>query len=328
MSAARLRGVAAALLLALVGAAAASAAPAAAVPVCRAGAEPVVAPLRSALAARRFVTYQPTALRFWDGRATRADAASLRADLVALRPYFDALVTYDAINGVEQLPAIATALGYRALVIGVWDPFDQAQVDAALAAAAAYPQLVVGLSLGNEMVFGKRRSAAALAARLAQIRRRAPRLALSTTEPFHMWLQPASRPLLAQMDFVLANVHPIFESWFRDAPDANAARFVVDVVALLGKAHCGPVLVKETGVPTAPAERGFTPARQRSFYRELARALPPARSHAFAYFAAFDAAWREFDWHPVPGKHPEEAHWGLFTEDRRPKPIADSLPRR
>lgn len=288
----------------------------------------MVAPLRAALAGARFVTYQPTALRFWDGRPTRADAASLEADLVALRPWFDALVTYDVINGVERLPAIAARLGFRALLIGVWDPFDEAQVAAALAAARAHPRLVVGVSLGNEMVFGRRRSVAELATRIAALRRRAPAVAFSTTEPFHIWLQPQSRPLLAQLDFVLANVHPVFEPWFRDAPDANGAQFVVDVVALLSKAHCGPVLVKETGVPTAPAARGYTPARQRSFYQALVRALPPTREHAFSWFAAFDAAWREFDWHPVPGPHPEEAHWGLFYEDRRPKPVLETLPRR
>jgi exo-beta-1,3-glucanase (GH17 family) len=313
----------------------ATAAPARAVcrkPVAARGTEaaspagPALERLRTTLASGRFVAYQPTSLRFYDGRATRADAASIRADLRALRPYFDGLVTYDVVNGAGQVPEIAAALGFRALILGLWDPFDEAQVDAALAAARAHPALVVGLSLGNESVFGQRRSFAQLAARVAQIRRRAPGLVLSTSEPFHLFLEPAAAPLLAQLDLLLPNVHPVFESWFRDAPDENAARFVVDVVGQLGARYCGPILVKETGVPTAPASAGFSAARQARFYAALGRQFPATPQRAFAWFSAFDAAWREHDWHPVPGPHPEEAHWGLFFEDRRPKPVVLALP--
>lgn len=312
-------GVVAALVLAV--------APAAAAP-CNATLESRLAPLRAALAGHRFVAYQPTALQVHDGRVTPASSASIRADLEVLRPYFDALLTYDALNGAEQVPAIAAALGFHALLLGVWDPFDDAQVDAALAAARAHPGLVVGVSLGNEMLFGKRRTQAELAARLDAIRARAPpELALSTTEPFHIWLEPPAAPLLSRLDFVLANVHPVFEGWFRAAPDQNAAGFVVDVARLLAARHCGPVLVKETGVPTAPPDKGYTPARQRSFYEALQRAFPPTPQRAFAWFAAFDAPWRAADWHPVPGEHPEEAHWGLFDAERRPKPVVEIMPR-
>jgi len=305
-----------------------SAAAAAPGPACRDDVARVTAPLRAALAARRFVAYQPTALQVHDGRVTPADAASIRADLEVLRPWFDALVTYDAVNGAERIPEIAAALGYRALVIGVWDPFDARQVDAALAAARAHPSLVVGLALGNEMLFGGRRRHAELAARIAAIRQRAPGLALSTSEPFHMFLEPRARPLLAQLDFLLPNVHPVFEPWFRGAPAANGAQFVVDVTAQVAATHCGPVLVKETGVPTAPEDRGFTPQRQRDFYLALQRAFPPSAERAFAWFVAFDAPWRVADWHPVAGEHPEEGHWGLFDAARRRKPVMEMIPRR
>ena len=291
-------------------------------------AERIVAPLRAALARQRFVAYQPTSLQVHDGRVTPANPAGIRADLEVLRPWFDALVTYDAVNGAERIPEIAAALGYRALVIGVWDPFDARQVDAAIAAARAHPALVVGLALGNEMLFGGRRRHDELAARIAAIRARVPDLALATSEPFHMFLEPRAAPLLAQLDFLLPNVHPVFEPWFRGAPAANGAQFVVDVTAKVAATHCGPVLVKETGVPTAPADRGFTPQRQRDFYISLQRAFPPSTDRAFVWFAAFDAPWRVADWHPVAGEHPEEAHWGLFDAARQRKVVVEMIPRR
>jgi exo-beta-1,3-glucanase (GH17 family) len=149
---------------------------------------------------------------------------------------------------------------------------------------------------------------------------------LSTTEPFHLFLTDAAVPIFAKADFLLANVHPVFQPWFANASAATAAQFVVNVVDLLAAAYCGPILVKETGVPTAPTEAGFSEARQAMFYRELRERFPATATRAFAYFSAFDAPWRVADAHPVPGHHPEEAHWGLFDEVRRPKPVTATVP--
>ena len=292
------------------------------------GAQPAVERLRTAMAQGRFIAYQPTSLKVFDGRATDADAASIRADLTQLRARFDGLITYGAIHGAQQIPPIAAALKFRALIIGVWDPTDEMQLAAALEAAARFPHLVVGLSLGNEMLFAHRSDPGALLGLIKRVRKRAPAVPLSTTEPFHIYDQRAAAALLDQLDFLLLNVHPVFQPWFRDASDQNAAQFVVNVLAKLAPQACGPLLVKETGVPTAPASAGFSEDRQAGFYRELRRLLPPSRTQAFAYFAAFDAAWREYDATGVPGPaaHPEEAHWGLYNAERRPKAAALELP--
>jgi len=299
-------------------------------PVCQSGAAAGAARARLAHIMRqgRFVTYEPTSLQVADGRVHDADPASIRTDLEVLRPHFDALITYDAVHGAQAIPAIAAALRFRALVIGVWDPADPRQLDAALAAARDYPQLVVGLSLGNESILARRSSFAQMAAAIAAVRARAPQLALSSTEPFHLYEKPEAAPLLGVMDFLLVNVHPVFQPWFRQATDATSAQFVVNVAADLAQRFCGPILVKETGVPTAPASAGYSPERQAAFYAELQRRMPGTSAHAFAYFSAFDAPWRAHDAGPVAGAvaGPEEAHWGLYDDTRRPKPAALALP--
>ena len=114
--------------------------------------------LREAMAQGRFIAYQPTALQVIDGRFIEADAASIRMDLKELRQRFDALITYDAIHGAQQIPAIAAELKFRALIIGVWDPREPQQLAAALEAARRFPQLVVGISLGNETMFAHLRN--------------------------------------------------------------------------------------------------------------------------------------------------------------------------
>ena len=302
----------------------------AAQPVCErdAAAAAARARLARAMAQGRFIAYQPTSLQVVGGRAHDADPGSIRADLEVLRPRFDALITYDAVHGAQAIPAIAASLRFRALVIGVWDPADPGQLDAALAAARRYPQLVVGLSLGNESIFARRASFAQLAATMAAVRTAAPGLALSTTEPFHLFEEPAAAPLLGAMDFLLVNVHPAFQPWFRGATDTTAAQFVVNVAADLAQRFCGPILVKETGVPTAPASSGYSPERQAAFYAELRRRMAPSAARAFAYFSAFDAPWRVHDAGPVAGAvtGPEEAYWGIYDSERRPKPAALALP--
>ena len=182
------------------------------------------------------------------------------------------------------------------------------------------------MSVGNETVYGKRHTFEDLARAMQEVREVVPNVAVATTEPFHLLLEPAASSALRQSDVLLANVHPVFEPWFKGAPDFNGAEFVVKVADKLAGVYCGPVLVKETGVPTAPADKGFTPARQASFYKELQKQFVPTKSKAFAYFSAFDAPWRVNDAHPVPGYHPEEAHWGLYDENRNAKPVVAHVP--
>jgi len=290
-------------------------------------AAPALSKLQKAMAVGRFVAYQPTALKVYDGHLTGADEASIEADLKALRPWFDSLITYGALAGAERVPDVAAKLGFRAVILGVWDPSNKEELGNALAAAKRNPGLVVGLSLGNEMVLGKRGDWAGLEAALKKTRAKVPTLALTITEPFAEYLDdPAAKPALAETDFMLVNIHPIFETWFASAPAANWASFVVNVTKRLGEAYCRPVLIKETGVPTGPLPHGFDEKKQADFYAELARQLPPSPSRAFAWFVAFDAPWRVHDFNPVSGPHPEEAHWGLFTEDRRPKSVMKTLP--
>lgn len=291
-------------------------------------AEPPLLRLQEVMATGRFLAYQPTALKVYDGHLTGADEASIEADLKVLRPWFDGLITYGALAGAERVPDVAAKLGFRAVILGVWDPANEEELGNALAAAKRHPELVVGLSLGNEILLGKRGDWAGLSAALKKTRSRLPGLPLTLTEPFAEYLDdPGAAPVLAQTDFMLVNIHPIFEKWFASAPPANWASFVVKVTERLEAAYCRPILIKETGVPTGPASLGFDEKKQADFYAELMRQLPPSRNRAFAWFVGFDAPWRVHDFNPVAGPHPEEAHWGLFTEDRRPKPVIKALPR-
>lgn len=282
--------------------------------------------LQDAMAQTRFIAYQPTELKVINGRPTQASRASIAEDLRVLRPTFDGLITYGSHSGGEFIADVAASLKYKAVVVGIWNIRDSKEVANAVAAWRRNPTLVVGVSFGNEVVLGKREDYATLAAQLKNFRAAYPELPVATTEPFHLWTDSGSSPVLKQMDFMLVNVHPIFQSWFKEKGDDVAAQFVVNVGRELTAKFCGPVLIKETGIPTAPVENGFNANRQASFYKELQLRLPPTRKLAFAYFSAFDASWRVADDHPTEGFHPEEAHFGLYSEDRKPKPVLKVIP--
>jgi exo-beta-1,3-glucanase (GH17 family) len=281
--------------------------------------------LANAMRQGRFVAYEPTSLQVVKGVVTPAAPAAIRADLSVLRQKFDSLITYDAVHGAEQIAPIASALGFRALIVGVWNPAADAEVNAAVEATQRFPHLVVAISLGNETLFFQRSDPQRLATAIAAVRARLPAVALTTTEPFHIFSRPEVAPLLGQLDFLLVNVHPVFQAWFHGASDETAAQFVVNVVHDLKALSCGPILVKETGEPSAPQDAGFSEERQASFYRALRQRLIPDATQAFAYFAAFDAPWRANDAGP-PGTHPEEAHWGLYDTARQGKAAARELP--
>lgn len=285
--------------------------------------------LQTTMAQGRLVSYQPTSLKVLGGQLTEASEASIRADLEVLRPYFDGLITYGAQNGAERIPDVAASLNFKTVIVGVWNPDNSKEIANAIAAWERNPKIVGGVSLGNEIILGKRGSWTTLRKALIDVRARAPRLALTVTEAFAQFLnEPGAKPVFSQMDFMLVNVHPVFEPWFKNAKPFNWADFVVRVAGRLAtEAFCGPILIKETGVPTRPASLGYTAEKQRLFYRALQSQMKPSRIRAFSYFVPFDAPWLADAPNPIAGPHPEENFWGLFTKDRIPKAFIRELER-
>ncbi len=279
----------------------------AAQPIC--GNYPAAAPalkhLREAMAQGRFVAYEPTSLQvvLRTVDTGRPGQHSRRSEGLTTR--FDSLITYGSINGAEAIPAIAASLGFRAVIIGIWNPFDAVELNAAVTAARNNPSVVVGLSLGNEMLFFHRHSAAELTTLLDAVHARNPRLPLATTEPFQMLETPEAAPILQRLDFLLPIVHPIFQPWFRTAPNSKLR-------AIRGERRGGfiwkllrPDTREGNWNSNGTGREGLHgEEKQASFYGELQRRLPASGDRAFSYFAAFDAPWRLNDLGPGAGAAP------------------------
>jgi exo-beta-1,3-glucanase (GH17 family) len=277
------------------------------------------------MASCRFVSYQPTAIKAINGVLSNADDTSIAADLRTLRPWFDALITYSSRNGAEHVADVASHLGFKAVIVGIFDIADRSETENALAAIARN-RIAVGCGVGNESVFAHQAKWNDVANAVLHVKRQT-RVPVATTEPFAEYTDhPEARVVLAQMDFMLVNIHPIFEDWFRSGTAKNWTEFVTSVCDRLAARFSGPIMVKETGVPSGPESANFTPAMQDEFWRALAQRMKPSGRRAFSYFTAFDSPWRAFDETPG-GPRPEEAYWGLFTAARAPKPVMRAIPR-
>ncbi len=277
--------------------------------------------LRAALATARFVAYTPRAFR--PDPANRVAPAQIAADLDLLKASFDGLITYSTGKGLDLVPELAAARGFRAVVLGVWDPLDRNETDRAIALCRRFDRLIVGLSLGNEGIVSKRYTWPELVAALDRVRRALPDLPLTTGEPF-AFLLDAPPEATAKLDFFTPNIHPLSEPWFARAPEPAAVEFVAGVLDRM-RGFGKPILVKETGLPSGPPSQNLSAARQARFWNGLFAVLRPGPDLAVAAFEAFDAPWKpaeiavHFDT-VMPG----EAHWGFFTVDGRPKPVLDA----
>ena len=292
---------------------------------CAAPATEPVEGVRRALASVEFVAYTPRGFDP-DAGAGALSARAIRADLEVLRGHFDGLVTYSSAHGLDAVPAVARELGFQAVVLGVWDPTSDDELGLAIAAARAEPEIVLALALGNEGLFFARYDAPALARAFARARREAPGVAVTTTEPFSSYLDSQPAQALPVQDFLLPVAHPLDQPWFGKGPEATAVDFVVNVVRELETRTGLPVLVKETGLPSGPADQGFSETGQAAFWSALEVKLPATRAHAVTRFEAFDAPWKTASVAAQTGDvRPTEAHWGFFRADGSAKPVVAAI---
>ncbi|HBI16265.1 MAG TPA: hypothetical protein DDY20_12285 [Desulfobulbaceae bacterium] len=276
----------------------------------------------------RFISYTPRGFSVVGGRAVAASESGIRADLKLLRQFFDGLITYAATNGVEDVPAIAHEMNYRSVVMGIWDPASETEIQNVIRAARRYPSLVSAVIVGNEGLYTKRYQPADVLKTMQRLKKECPRLAAATSEPFFLYFQADYADFFKVHDLLMPNVHPIFEPWFSPAEPIIGVNMVLNVVGLFRAAYRLPLLIKETGMPSGPAAgSGFTPEGQGLFWSELFSRFPVSAEVGVACFEAFDAPWKSAATrNAFPGDHAEEAFWGFFTAGGEAKQVIRALP--
>lgn len=247
--------------------------------------------------------------------------AEIIQDLAALRPAFNGLVLYAYEPQLtESVITAAAGAGFRAVLLGVWDPKSSTEI-AGIAAILRHWQhrLALAVVLGNEGINDNRYTIEHLHAAAAWLRSLLPQdlsVPVTTSEP---WADYGWPPLGQFGDFLAPNIHPALERPDL-GPEAAAAWARARAVAL-ARVTGRPVLVKETGWPNGGGP-AFTPQAQAAFWRAWLAGGRYLRPHDAPIWVSYAAAFEAFDapWKAAQYASGLEGHWGLLSPARTPYP--------
>jgi exo-beta-1,3-glucanase (GH17 family) len=290
-------------------------------------------PLPELIQQTRFIAYTPSGFAISAGKVTAAGKSGIRNDLTLLRPFFDGLITYSATSGLEAIPQIAHELGFRAVILGIWDPTSETEIRNVVQAVKKYPQLIAAVIVGNEGLYSKRYQMQDVQATMRRLKKEFPRLALTTSEPFYLYFKTEYSQFFNGHDLLMPNIHPVFEKWFTPENPAQGVDMVIEVVGKFKSNFNKPLLVKETGMPGSSTRNGspkdgFSQKQQAQFWSDLLQRFPYSSNQSLACFEAFDAPWKPMEMGRIlPGDHSKEAFWGFFTQDYKKKQVVDRLKR-
>jgi exo-beta-1,3-glucanase (GH17 family) len=268
-----------------------------------------------------WVAYSPTHFDPTSNPIHYPTEADIREDFrVLVQAGFNGLVTYgvdyqdpEKSGNLLDLPRLANEAGFIGMIVGVWDPINEKEIQFA-EQVARYP-IVIGYSVGNEGL-DARYSLDDLVATMKRIREKTGK-PVSTTEQGNDYYE--NSPLWVISDWIFPNVHPYFSS-IRDP--IEAVEWTEKVYKTLTSVTKKPLIFKEVGLPTG-GDRGVSVANQAEYYRLL-----QATQVQYVVFEAFDAPWKHFGQPNPDGSYPwpdPEPHWGIFTSDRQPKPAASGI---
>ncbi|PHS04098.1 MAG: exo-beta-1,3-glucanase [Blastopirellula sp.] len=252
--------------------------------------------------------------------ALNLKTSSLEADLKLLRPAFDGLILYgyDS-SSTPRILYLAKQLGYKAVILGIWNIKETAEIDGVAKLADQYAErMAIGIMVGNEgLTFGRYEPEDlhfAVDRLKSQLKSNIP---LSTSEP----LVGYQHEFLLQFgDFLAPNIHPVF-----DRPDfeaKEAAHWARNEAMKLAKKSTLPLLLKETGFPHGGKPQ-FTSDTQAAFWKSyLAEGkiiTDPTDNNWVYYGVAFEAY--DLTWKAAASGMPIESEWGMLSPMRKPYPV-------
>ncbi len=195
------------------------------------------------------------------------------------------------------------------------------EIDSGVRLAAAYPDIVRALCVGNEALvsWSAHRCPPELLVRYLREARSRTEQPVTTADDYGFWIRPESAEIAREVDFIVTHLHPMWNGIQLD----DAVAWVDTTLAKVRAAHPDRmVIVGETGWATRKHTEGDqgrlikgTPgeAQQKIFHDAVSVWADRVRV-PLIFFEAFDENWKG-------GPHPDEVekHWGLYRADRTPK---------
>ena len=226
---------------------------------------------------------------------------------------------------------------------------NQAELNACIQLANAYPQIVVAVSVGNEKLVkwsANRMEPAVIASYLRKVRA-AVSQPVTTNDNWLMWSK-VPREVAETIDFAAVHVYPFLDTFYdptkydwrqKSVPEAQRAKAMIDATmaeakkqfedARAGLAKLGlgniPMVIGETGWAAVDTNGGPSlafrahPVNQKMYFDALQVWAQQGRldkqgPKAIFFFQAFDEPWKQGD-----------DGWGLFNAQRQARYTVQSL---
>ena len=263
-----------------------------------------------------------------DGDAPTTD--QLREDLHIISQRWSMIRMYGTRNAERVCQIIREDKLPLKFMVGAWLGTEHddatiaanlAEVEAAIAIANAYPDVVFAINIGNETQVswsGHRLDQEALLAYLRKARAETA-VPVTTCDDFSFWRTPESKPVAEACDFIGLHAYAMWNG--QTLTDALA--WTRERINAVREAHPGkPIIHSETGWATtvhtegeqARLIKGAAGEREQELFYRAFRAWATEAKLPHFFFQAFDEPWKG-------GGHPDEVekHWGLYNADRTPK---------
>ncbi len=271
----------------------------------------------------RWIAYEPPGYNPYPDKKRVPREEELRKDLEVLHRIekggggFTGLITFGSEGALAEVPRIAKAVGFRAVIMGIHIPLENGSPGKPdFAPAVAARDWVDGYCLGHNtptvLDFDT------LAAWMDELRRATDR-PVTTTARLGNYLGERGQRVREIGDWYFPDVGGAWRLGTSPKVMAREMHQALRDVTQLPRDK--PVLLKMVSYPSGGAD-GLTEQNQADFYAEVCRELSLPDGVYLSFFAGYDLPWKRHEDHPEEWSKPEE-HVGLFTAERRPKLAAE-----
>lgn len=246
-------------------------------------------------------------------KGTHISQTQIDSDLKLLAKHSQCVRIYSVNQGLDYVPAAASKIGLKVL-LGAWvgwvDSDNLEEINLATKLANQYPDTVVGLIVGNEVLLRGEQTELAMA-QYIKLAKQFTKVPVTYADVWEYWLRHPT--LEASVDFVTVHVLPYWED--DPQPVSNAMKHVNVVMDKVTHAFTKPIMIGETGWPSAGRHRNASVPSAVNQARYIREFLVRAEEAKWNYniIEAVDQPWKRFLEGAVGG------YWGLYDTALNPK---------
>ncbi|WP_047542118.1 beta-1,6-glucan synthase [Methylotenera versatilis] len=246
-------------------------------------------------------------------KGTHISQAQIEKDLKLLAKHSQCVRIYSVNQGLDYVPVAASKIGLKVL-LGAWigwvDSDNVQEINLATRLANQYPDTVVGLIVGNEVLLRGEQTEQAMADYI-KLAKQSTKVPVTYADVWEYWLRHPT--LESSVDFVTVHVLPYWED--DPQPVSNAMHHVNVVMDKVTHAFTKPILIGETGWPSAGRQRNASvpsTVNQARYIREFLQRAEEAKWN-YNVIEAVDQPWKRFLEGAVGG------YWGIYDTNLNPK---------